>query len=191
MRKLLLLVTSVVLVSAGALAQRTVTGVVSLNDTGEPEPGVNVVVTGTTNGTITDVDGKYSVTVPSGKTITFSYLGYKSQTIEPKGNVVDVSLETESQELDEVVAVGYGTMRKSDLTGSVSSVKAADLVKTPASSVDQALQGKAAGVQVVQNSGAPGSSTTIKIRGTGTINNSDPLYVVDGFIVENIDYEPK
>ena len=189
MRKLLLLVTSIVLFSAGALAQRTVTGVVSLNDTGEPEPGVNVVVTGTTNGTITDFDGKYSVTVPSGKSITFSYLGYKSQTIEPNGNVVDVLLEPESQELDEVVAVGYGSMRKSDLTGSVSSVKAADLVKTPASGVDQALQGKAAGVTVNANSGQPGAAAEVRIRGIGTVlSDASPIYVVDGVITKDIGF---
>lgn len=189
MKKFTLLFALLLSCSAIMFAQRTISGVVSLKDTGEPEPGVNVIVTGTTTGTITDLDGKYSLIVPSGKFITVSYIGYNSQTIEPKGDVVDVVLEQNAEELEEVVAVGYGTMRKSDVTGSISSVSSDALQKTPASGVDQALQGKAAGVTVNSSSGQPGAPAEIRIRGIGSINgNSAPIYVVDGIVTSDISF---
>lgn len=169
---------------------KTVTGVVSLSDTGEPEPGVNVIVEGTTVGTITDFDGNYSIEVPEGKNISFSYIGYRTQTVSPLGKAaVNIVLEVEAEQLEEFVAVGYGTMRKSDVTGSISSVKAEELQKTPASSVDQALQGKAAGVTVNANSGQPGAAAEIRIRGVGTVlSDAAPIYVVDGTILKDISF---
>lgn len=176
------------LLAFGGFAQRQISGVISLSDTGEPEPGVNVIVTGTTTGTITDFDGKYSLLVPQGKSVTISYLGYKSQTVTPKADVLDVVLEVEAEELEEVVAVGYGTMKKSDVTGAITSIAADQLKKTPASGVDQALQGKAAGVTVNANSGQPGQAAEVRIRGIGTVNDASPIYVVDGIITSDISF---
>lgn len=180
----LLLLTSVALFAQ----TRTVTGVVSLKDTGEPEPGVNVVVTGTTTGTITDFDGNFSLDVPSGKSITISYIGYKSQTLTPKESVVTVVLEQDAEELDEVIAVGYGSMRKSDVVGSVSSISSEQLQKTPAANISQAMQGKAAGVTVNAASGQPGAPAEVRIRGIGSTSDSRPIYVVDGMILDDISF---
>lgn len=187
MKKSLLLITAL-MVPLFMWAQREVSGTVSLKDTGEPEIGVNVVVTGTSTGTITDFDGNYTITVPEGKTLTFSYLGYSSQTLAVTSSQLDVVLSPDEQVLDEVVAVGYGTMRKSDLTGSVASVKSEDLQSRPAASLSQALQGKAAGVTVNAVSGQPGAAAEVRIRGIGTVNNSSPIYVVDGMIVDDISF---
>lgn len=179
-----------VLALAPSLAfARTVSGNVSLSDTGEGEPGVNVVVTGTSTGTITDIDGNYTLEVPDGGSLTFSYLGYESQTLKATSANLNVVLATDTEELEEFVAVGYGTMRKSDVTGSIASVDGDQLKKTPASSVDQALQGKAAGVTVNSSSGQPGAAAEIRIRGIGSVNGSSaPIYVVDGTIVEDISF---
>ena len=187
MKKSLLLITAFI-VPIFMWAQREVSGSVSLKDTGEPEIGVNVVVTGTTTGTITDFDGNYTIMVPEGKTLTFSYLGYASQTLPVTSSTLNVVLSPDEQVLDEVVAVGYGTMRKSDLTGSVASVKSEDLQSRPAASLSQALQGKAAGVTVNAVSGQPGAAAEVRIRGIGTVNNSSPIYVVDGMIVDDISF---
>ena len=176
------------LTAFAVMAQKQASGVVSLSDTGEPEPGVTVVVTGTTSGTITDFDGNFQLTVPEGKTIEISYTGYKKVTLQP-GSGMNVVLEPDDMVLEEVVAVGYGVMKKSDLTGAISSVKSEQLQRTPASGVDQALQGRAAGVTVNAGSGQPGQKATIRIRGIGTANSSnDPVYVVDGAIVTDISF---
>ena len=173
-----------------ALAQNEwqVSGVVTDAGDGMGLPGVNIMVQGLQRGTVTDVDGQYSIKVPEGRALRFSYIGYKEVIRQVSSNtVINVSMETDSQMLDEVVAIGYGTMRKSDLTGAVSSVKAEHLKKTPASSMDQALQGRVAGVTVNANTGQPGQNAIVRIRGIGSaIGGSDPIYVVDGVIVENI-----
>lgn len=187
MKKSALILASL-LISFCVMAQKTVSGVVTLEDTGEPEPGVNVIVTGTSTGTITDIDGNYSLTVPEGKTISFSYIGYVGQTLKVNSGKIDVVMSPDNKILDEVVAVGYGTMKKSDLTGAISSVKSDALQKSASSGVDQALQGRAAGVTVNANSGQPGAAAEVRIRGIGTINNSSPIYVVDGIIVQDISY---
>lgn len=188
MKKSLLLITAFI-VPIFMWAQREVSGSVSLKDTGEPEIGVNVVVTGTTTGTITDFDGNYTIMVPEGKTLTFSYLGYASQTLPVTSSTLNVVLSPDEQVLEEVVAVGYGTMRKSDLTGSISSVKGDQLQKTPAAGVDQALQGRAAGVTVNSSTGQPGAAAEVRIRGIGSVlGSSAPIYVVDGNIVEDISF---
>lgn len=151
--------------------------------------GVTIGEKGTNNKTITDVDGEFSITVDSRATLTFSYMGYGNHEEALKGRRdIHVEMSSASKQLDELVVIGYGVQKKSDVTGSISSISGKDINNTPVSSTLQALQGRAAGVNIIQNSGAPGGATTIKIRGTGTINDADPLYVVDGFIVDNIDY---
>ena len=151
--------------------------------------GVSVLEKGTTNGTTTDIDGKFVLTSASNATIVFSYMGYNSKEVNVEGATeLFVLLDEKAEILDEVVIIGYGVQKKSDLTGSIASITAKDVNNVPVANVLQAMQGKASGVTIIQNTGAPGSSTTIKIRGTGTINDSDPLYVVDGFIVNGIDH---
>ena len=153
---------------------------------GETMVGVSVVESGTQKGTVSDIDGKYQITVASNATLTFSYLGYQSVNAEVKGRtVVNVTLKEDLKTLDEVVVVGYGTMKKSDLTGAVTSVTADAIAKSLPTSIDQVLQGRAAGVQVVQNSGMPGGTTSIRIRGTNSLSSSnEPIYVIDGVIID-------
>jgi TonB-linked SusC/RagA family outer membrane protein len=173
----------------GSYAQTMVTGTVMDARTGIGIPGANVVVAGTTQGTITNSVGFYSVNVSDpAAVLTFSFIGYKSETLSLEGKTeLDVILSEDLQGLDEVVVIGYGTVKKSDLTGSVSVVSTKELTKNPAVSAAQALQGKAPGVLVSQ-SGKPGAGPTIRIRGVGSINNgSDPIYIVDGVEVGNID----
>ncbi len=144
-------------------------------------PGVNIVIKGTTDGTITDLDGNYELTTQEDAVLVFSFIGYKDQEIPVNGrNKIDVEMEVQTRELEETIVIGYGTVKKSDLTGSVAKITSEDLEKRKVVGVDQILQGVASGVQVTQNSGAPGSSISVKIRGIGTVNSSEPLYVVDG-----------
>ena len=157
--------------------------------TQEPIIGASVMIEGTTTGTITDLDGNFNLNVSLNDKLVISYMGYTTQTITVSSfQPVIIHLSEEKQELDELVVIGYGVQKKSDITGAISSVSSEDISSALASNPMQALQGRASGVQIVQNSGAPGSKTTIKIRGTGTVNDSDPLYVVDGFIVDDIEY---
>ncbi|MFD1630396.1 SusC/RagA family TonB-linked outer membrane protein [Pseudopedobacter beijingensis] len=166
-----------------------VTGKVT-DEEGAPIPGVTVLIKGTTFGTQTDVSGNYSLqTSNREQLIVFSFIGF--QKLELKANdsgVLNVSMKPDVRMLDEVVSIGYGTVKKSDLTGSVTSIKAEDLKKTPAANLDQALQGRAAGVTVNANSGQPGASAVVRIRGIGTVNDSSPIYVVDGVILSDISF---
>ncbi|MGB4577889.1 MAG: TonB-dependent receptor [Paludibacter sp.] len=174
------------LVPAWAIAQ-TVTVRGTIKDTqGETLLGVNVLEVGTTNGTITNFDGKYEIKVARNASLVFTYIGYKSKTIQVKGQqTINVVLESDVLGLDEVVVVGYGTMKKSDLTGAVVSVTSDAVSKSIPTSVDQILQGRAAGVQVQQNSGMPGASTSIRIRGISSLNASnEPIYVIDGVVID-------
>jgi len=167
--------------------QNLITGTVT--DKNGPIPGTNVVVTGTTIGTITDFEGKYSITVPQGaQSLTFSFIGMEPQEISI-GTLtqINVTMAELAIGLEEVVVIGYGTIRKSDLTGAISKVSSDVLVKLPVSSVSQALQGRVAGVRVI-NSQEPGGGSIIRIRGIGTINNSNPLYVIDGFPTDGINH---
>lgn len=167
----------------------TISGKVTSADDGQPLPGVTVMIEGTTQGTYTDLDGEYSIDAESGRIIVFSSIGFAEQRLEVSGaGRFDIALESDATMLEEVVAIGYGTMKKSDLTGSVASVKSEQLQKTPASGLDQALQGLAAGVTVSANSGQPGAAAQVRIRGIGTVNDSSPIYVVDGVIVSDISY---
>ncbi|GHT78225.1 SusC/RagA family TonB-linked outer membrane protein [Bacteroidia bacterium] len=163
----------------------TVKGVVSAD--GETLPGASITVKGTTAGTATDLDGNYSLTVPNEKAVlVVNYLGYVTQEITV-GNrrVIDVTLSEDLKTLDEVVVVGYGTMKRSDLTGAVSSIKSDAILKSVPTSLDQVLQGRAAGVQVTQSSGMPGAAASVKIRGTASLNlTTEPLYVIDGVAIQ-------
>ncbi|MCW2118823.1 SusC/RagA family TonB-linked outer membrane protein [Flavobacterium sp. 7A] len=174
-------------VTTKALQQNKIKGTVKDTD-GMPIPGVNVMVKGTTNGTTTDLDGNYILAItPTDKILVFSYLGMQTTEVTINGKkVVNVSLKSDAAVLDEVVVIGYGTIRKSDVTGSLSSVSTEDINKTQNTSIAQAIQGRAAGVTVSKGSGTPGATPTVRIRGTGTVNNADPLYVVDGVPINDI-----
>ena len=170
----------------GAL-EKTISGMVTDLSTAESLPGVNIVAKGTTIGTVTDIDGNYRLTVPDEATIlVFSSVGYITQEVAiNERSVIDMQMEPDVQSLEEIVVVGYGTVKKSDLTGAVSSVKVDELNKGVVSNVDQMLVG-IAGANVVQNSGEPGSGFSINIRGAGSINaGNSPLYVIDGIPIEN------
>ncbi len=188
MKKYLIILASVLFVTSAAAQTIKVGGTVTSESDGETIPGVFVVVKGTSQGTSTDIDGKYSIEVRSGATLQFSSIGYETAEFAVNGPKLDVVLKTDSYVLDEVVAIGYGVMKKSDLTGSVASVKGDQLQKTPAAGLDQALQGVAAGVTVNASSGQPGAAAEVRIRGIGTVNGAAPIYVVDGVIVDNITY---
>lgn len=172
--------------------EKTVKGTISVLKTGEILPGVTIVQKGTTNGTISDIDGQYSITVNSPDAVlVVSFVGYSSQEIPVKGNArIDVKLEESFTELDEVVAVGYGTTKKKDLTGSIGSVDGEMLISRGVSGVLGSMQGSVAGVNITQSSSRPGASYGIQIRGLNTFNagGSSPLYVVDGIVTNDIDF---
>lgn len=157
----------------------TVTGIVK-DFEGEALPGVNVIERGTTNGTITDIDGKYSIAVSAEATLIFSYIGYlQEEEIVNNRSVIDVNLVPDITQLDELVVIGYGTQRKVDLTGSVAIVDAEEMQKVSHSNMSTMLQGRAAGVQITSD-GQPGANPIVRIRGIGSFGNTDPLYIVDG-----------
>ncbi len=155
-----------------------------------PMPGVTVVVKGTTRGTITNEAGEFSLdNIPQGAVLHFSFVGMKPLDLEVSNQSrFNVTLQEETIGLEEGVAIGYGVQKKSDITGAVASVSSEDLNKIATSTPVQALQGKAAGVSVIMESGSPDATASIKIRGVGTTNNTDPLYVVDGLPMSDIDY---
>jgi len=183
----LLFLFSMLFVLPNVVAQTTakaISGIV-LDTKGDPLIGVSVLVKGTTTGTITDVNGKFTLPAVSAKssTLVFKYIGYDAQEAIYQGQALRVQLVENAKSLDEVVVVGYGTARKKDLTGSVATVKSSDIKSLPVPSVSDALQGRAAGVQVISN-GTPGSDATFRIRGIGTINDANPLVVIDGFPID-------
>ena len=184
----LLIIVGLLVFSATSYAQKTVSGKI-VDEDGVGIPGVNVLEKGTTNGTISDMDGNYSLNV-SGEncTLEFSYIGYTTEERQAKGSPINVTLKEDTKALDEVVVVGYGTMKKSDVSGSSITMKAEDIEGFVGSGIDQALQGKAAGVQVTANSGQPGGGMNVQIRGASTLNaaNAQPLYVVDGVPMQNV-----
>jgi len=160
--------------------QNTVTGIVTSADDGLSIPGVSVVVKGTSNGTSTDFDGNYTIQAETGQTLIFSFVGMTTQEVVVTGNSLNIVLESENLGLDEVVVVGYGTQKKSDLSGSVSTVKVDDIQKVKSPNAIQSLQGQVAGVNISSASGSPDASIVVQIRGIGTLNNNDPLYIIDG-----------
>ena len=174
-----------------AIAQdKQVKGVVISADDQQPIPGVNVRIKGQNKGTVTGLDGDYTMTgLTENDALVFSFIGYETKEVKIAGNsVVNVELKSQSENLADVVVVGYGVQRKSDLTGSVSSVRTEDLRRVPSTSPMQALQGKVAGLQIASASGAPGSGVVVRVRGIGTFNNANPIFVVDGVILDNIDF---
>ncbi|WP_298238548.1 TonB-dependent receptor [uncultured Algibacter sp.] len=167
----------------------TVSGVVTSAVDNATLPGASVIVKGTTNGSQTDFDGNYTINnVASNATLVISYIGFIKQEVQVNGKTtINIVLEEDTQSLDEVVVIGYGSVKKSDLTGAVSSISAKDFEKQPITRIDQALQGRAAGVSVVQTSGAPGGGFKIRVRGSNSISgDNSPLYVVDGVVLSNI-----
>jgi TonB-linked SusC/RagA family outer membrane protein len=184
-RKLTLFLVFTLLCSGFAFAQSVVTGKVS-DKTGQTLPGVTIRVQGTTVATASDVNGNYRINTPQNATLVFSFLGYANQTV-PVGSqsVVNVILTETANNLNDVVVVGYGTQRKSVVTGAIASVKPDAYKDQVVPTVNQILQGRTAGVTVIGNSGAPGGSASIRIRGVTSLSNSDPLYVVDGIAITN------
>lgn len=177
--------------SGTAWAQKTdVGGTVASKEDGQPMPFVNISVKGTTRGTVSDIDGHFNLKVDNGDVLVFSFLDCKTQEIKYTGQTdLNVAMESDNMLLDEVVAVGYGTMKKSDLTGAVTTVKADALKKTPAANLDQALQGRAAGITVNSNSGQPGAAAEVRVRGIGSVvGDCSPIYVVDGVITSDISF---
>ena len=185
MRLFLLFIT--LFITSFSYAQQNVTGTVT-DDTGETIPGATILELNSSNGVVTDIDGNFSISVSgSDAVLRISFLGFETQEIAVGArSVIDVTLAQDLQELEEVVVVGYGSVRKSDLTGAVSSVELSENEAREFSTVDQILQGRAAGVQVTQNAGSPGSGISVRIRGTNSLRgNNEPLYVVDGVIISS------
>ena len=163
---------------------KTVSGIVKSESGGEPLVGATVKVKETNTGGITDIDGRYTIQANLGQTLIVSYIGYRTKEVKVERTTrIDILLQEDNEMLDEVVVVGYGTMKRSDLTGSVVSVTGDELKKSVVTSLDQALQGRAAGVQVTQNSGTPGGGISVSIRGINSLNGNEPLYVIDGVAI--------
>lgn len=180
MRKLSIMIFLLGLCSFISAQEIQIKGIVKSAIDGEPIIGANIMIKGKASGTITDLNGSYTLSVPGNATLVFSYIGYDSQEIPvKKRNIINVTLSESTQMLQEVVAVGYRTERKADLTGAVSVVKMDDVMKVAENNPIKALQGRVAGMTVTSD-GNPSGSSTIRIRGIGTINNNDPLYIIDG-----------
>lgn len=164
----------------------TISGVIKAEADGEPLFGATIKVKGSNTISITDLNGGYTIKANRGQTLVFSFMGYLTKEVKV-GNTsrVDVLLKEDTELLDELVVVGYGTMRRSDLTGSVVSVTGEEMKKTVVTSLDQALQGRIAGVQVTQNSGTPGGGVSVSIRGINSFNGNEPLYVIDGIVISD------
>jgi len=177
----------IIIAKSESITQSTkrISGVVN-DENGEPIIGANVTVKGTTTGTVTDLDGKFVLDVPQSALLVISYIGYTNKEVTVGNTTIfNITLGEDTQNLSEVVVVGYGVQRKSDLTGSVANVKAETLMERPATTVEQALAGRVAGVNISTNSGRPGGRTSVRIRGISSINaSSNPLYVVDGVVWE-------
>jgi TonB-linked outer membrane protein, SusC/RagA family len=168
--------------------EKNITGTV-FDAHGEPIIGANIREKGTSNGNITDIDGNFSLTVSDNAVLQISYIGYiPTEVAVGSQTSIQIILQEDTQKLDEVVVIGYGTMKKSDITGAIASVDQEKIARQPVTNVASALQGLATGVSVTSNSGSPGSAATIRIRGVGTVNDADPLYVVDGMPVTDINY---
>ena len=187
-QKSLVFIPGFLLVSSILLAQSSyrLTGTVSSKQ-GETIPGVNILIQDHSKGAVTDIDGTYSLELEGTEILVFSAIGYVSQSIPVnRRNIIDLSLQEDTQLLNEVVVIGYGSVDKSDLTGAVSSLKSKDFNPGANSSVDQLILGRSAGVQVSQTSSEPGGGLSIRIRGASSVNaGNEPLYVIDGFPVDN------
>jgi len=169
--------------------QNSISGTVT-DESGQPLPGVSVVVKGTSTGTVTNMDGIYSISnIPDGATLVFSFIGMKDQEVEIAGKTnINIILQEDVTGIDEVIVIGYVARKKSTITGAVSTIDMSDIEKTRIPNVSQALQGQVAGVQVTSSSGAPGDPVQIRIRGEGTIGNNNPLYIIDGIPSRDITF---
>ncbi len=187
LKRLLLMIAAIAIANLSYAQQRTITGQVTDAGDGNPIPGVNVIVKGTTQGTITDFDGKFSIQAADTDVLVFSYIGYvaSEQTVGAQNSIM-VSLQASDVGLDEVVVIGYGTVKKGDATGSVSAISSEDFNKGNITSPQDLLVGKSAGVVITNSGGAPGSGATIRIRGGSSLKASnDPLIIVDGVPIDN------
>ena len=176
---------------SGVMAQSmAVTGQVTDADDGTPLPGVTVVEKGTYTGGVTDLDGQYTIMVSSPDAVlTFTYIGYRTTDEKVGGkSTLDLTLSADVAGLEEAIVIGYGNQQRSKISGAVGTIDLKDATSVPVLRTEQALQGRAAGVQVTQNSGQPGSTQSIRIRGTGSLNNAEPLWVVDGIRTGGIDF---
>ena len=188
MKKIASLILALGLSLAAWAQNATVSGVV-LDDARQPIVGAFVVEQGTSNGTVTGVDGAFSFRVAPGAVLEISCIGYVTQTaVATPDRIMEILLAEDAEMLDETVVIGYGVQKKSVVTASISSVTADDLKVQSQNRVDNMLQGMTSGVQVTQNSGAPGASSTVIVRGVGSINHASPLYIVDGMPAGSIDY---
>jgi TonB-linked SusC/RagA family outer membrane protein len=189
MRKPILLFLLSCLLQAGLFAQTAVSGRIT-DKNGEPLIGVTVAVKGTNTGTSSDVSGRFKVQVPSADAVlVFAYTGYQNKEVAVgTATSLEIQLDETASLINEVVVVGYGAQKRSNISGAVSTITSEEISELPILRTEQALQGRTAGVQVTQNSGSPGSALTVRVRGTGTINNSDPLYIVDGIPVDGLDF---
>ena len=179
-----ILLASALLMSASAFAQKNTFKGVVLDDQGEPVIGATIQVKGQKGaGAITDLDGNFIIDTDAKSTLVITYIGFKETEVKPSANM-RITLKQDDKTLDEVVVVGYGVQKKSVVTAAIAKVGSEDLVGKSPVRVDNALKGLAAGVNVTSSSGQPGASPKVRIRGTGTINNSDPLYIVDGMPIE-------
>jgi TonB-linked SusC/RagA family outer membrane protein len=176
--------------TAASVAQIQITGTVIDASTQETLPGVNILVKNTMNGTATDMDGNFTRRVNSEEAIlVFSFIGFETQEVPVNGQTnFRIELQPEAGMLDELVVIGYGAVRKRDVTGAISRVRSEDIAKVTSLNAEQALQGKVSGVQISTTSGAPGAAAAVRIRGVGTFNNSNPIYVVDGVILDDISF---
>lgn len=177
------------IITIGMYAQNTIKGVV-IDETDSPLIGATILVKGTSNGAVTDLDGNFTINASKGTVVSVSYIGYKPQDIKVQDQkTLNIKLVPDNAMLDEVIVMGYGSMKRGDLTGSVSSVSAKNVEGFKTGSVMEALGGQVAGVQITQTDGTPGSGFDIKVRGIGTMNgDASPLYIVDGFQVDDINY---
>ncbi len=186
-RKLLIVVCALLFAVAAEAQKKTLTGKITSSDNGGVLPGVNIIEKGTQNGTISDANGAFTISVDGNATLVFSFVGYLTQEINVQNrSTIDLALEPDLKTLSEIVVIGYGSQEKKDVTGSLATVGTHDFNKGVMASPQDLLIGKVAGVQVTTNNGAPGSGSTIRIRGNGSVNGSqDPLIVIDGFPVDN------
>src|SRR5688572_647809 len=165
-----------------SFSQTTITGKVTDQQTGQPLPGVNITVKGSTTTVTTGEDGSFSITARSTDVLLFTYVGYGDVEMKAGNGNLTVSLSTDAKNLDEVVMIGYGTVKRRDLTGSVYSIKNQDIVRTPTFNAVEALQGRIPGVDLTRNSGNPGAGSTIRVRGNRSFfGSNEPLFIIDGF----------